>query len=150
MSKIKSLGVPMPDDIANDPIQRDVWANIAPDGNRFKQSDIPTLRLLVYWHAVAITAESAIRGDNGNLEIFDKIGVKPFKEPSGEELPLMRKTPALAILKEASAEIRMLSDMLGITPTKAPMPVEVRTSPNASVLKMVMDSRAERESRAAV
>ena len=57
-------GVTMPGDIALDPVQSEIWKELAPDGNnRF-----------------------------------------------------MRKNPALSVLKEASAEIRALSDQLGVSP----------------------------------
>lgn len=109
-------GVVMPADIAEDPVQSEIWAWIAPPVNSFTEQDIPTLRLLTYWHAVAHQAEQAIHSEDGKIAIFDKIGVKPFKTPDGREVPLVRKSPALTILKEASSEIRALSDMLGLSP----------------------------------
>lgn len=111
-----SAGVAMPADIAEDPVQSEIWAWIAPPVNSFTEQDIPTLRLLTYWHAVAHQAEQAIHSEDGKIAIFDKIGVKPFKTPDGREVPLVRKSPALTILKEASSEIRALSDMLGLSP----------------------------------
>lgn len=111
-----SAGVAMPADIAEDPVQSEIWAWIAPPVNSFTDQDIPTLRLLTYWHAVAHQAEQAIHSEDGKIAIFDKIGVKPFKTPDGREVPLVRKSPALTILKEASSEIRALSDMLGLSP----------------------------------
>lgn len=111
-----SSGVLMPQDIAEDPVQSEIWAWLAPPVNSFTDQDIPTLRLLTYWHAVARQAEQAIHSEDGKIAIFDKIGVKPFKNSDGREIPLVRKSPALTILKEASAEIRALSDMLGLSP----------------------------------
>lgn len=111
-----SSGVLMPQDIAEDPVQSEIWAWLAPPVNSFTEQDIPTLRLLTYWHAVAHQAEQAIHSEDGKIAIFDKIGVKPFKTPDGREVPLVRKSPALTILKEASSEIRALSDMLGLSP----------------------------------
>lgn len=111
-----SAGVVMPADIAEDPVQSEIWAWIAPPVNSFTEQDIPTLRLLTYWHAVAHQAEQAIHSEDGKIAIFDKIGVKPFKTSDGREVPLVRKSPALTILKEASSEIRALSDMLGLSP----------------------------------
>lgn len=111
-----SSGVLMPQDIAQDPVQSEIWAWLAPPVNNFTEQDIPTLRLLTYWHAVAQQAEQAIHSDGGKIAIFDKIGVKPFKTADGREVPLVRKNPALTILKEASSEIRALSDMLGLSP----------------------------------
>lgn len=111
-----SSGVLMPQDIAEDPVQSEIWAWLAPPVNSFTEQDIPTLRLLTYWHAVARQAEQAIHSEDGKIAIFDKIGVKPFKTKDGNEIPLVRKNPALTILKEASSEIRALSDMLGLSP----------------------------------
>ena len=65
---------------------------------------------------MAQQAEQAIHSEGGKINIFDKIGVKPYKTPDGKEVPLVRKNPALTILKEASSEIRALSDMLGLSP----------------------------------
>lgn len=111
-----STGVLMPQDISQDPVQSEIWAWLAPPVNSFTEQDIPTLRLLTYWHAVAQQAEQAIHSEDGKIAIFDKIGVKPFRTADGREIPLVRKNPALTILKEASSEIRALSDMLGLSP----------------------------------
>lgn len=111
-----SAGVVMPADIAGDPVQAEIWAWLAPPVNSFSEQDIPTLRLLTYWHAVAHQAEQAIHSEDGRINIFDKIGVKPYRTQDGKEVPLVRKNPALTILKEASSEIRALSDMLGLSP----------------------------------
>ena len=109
-------GVEMPPDILADPLQSEIWAWIAPPVNNFTEEDIPNIRLLVYWHAVAAQAQQAMQSEDGTLRIFDKIGVKPFKTPDGREVPLVRKNPALQIMKEASGEIRQLSEMLGLSP----------------------------------
>lgn len=116
LASTESAGVVMPADIADDPVQSEIWAWLAPPVNSFAQQDVPTLRLLTYWHAVAAQAEQAIHSEDGRINIFDKIGVKPYKTEDGREVPLVRKNPALTILKEASAEIRALSDMLGLSP----------------------------------
>lgn len=116
IKKADSTGVIMPRDIQSDPVQSDIWAWIAPPVNSFAEQDVPNLRLLVYWHAVAAQAQQAMRSEDGHINIFDKIGAKPFKAPDGREVPLVRKNPALTILKEASAEIRALSDQLGLSP----------------------------------
>lgn len=109
-------GVAMPDDIAEDPVQREIWAWVAPVVNNFTEQDMPNLRLLVYWHAVAAQAQQVLRGEDGAVKIFDQIGVKPFQDADGNEVALVRKNPALQVLKEASSEIRALSDMLGLSP----------------------------------
>lgn len=116
LASTESSGVAMPTDIAADPVQSEIWAWIAPPVNSFAEQDIPNLRLLTYWHAVAAQAEQAVHSEDGRINIFDKIGVKPYRTPDGKEVPLVRKNPALTILKEASSEIRALSDMLGLSP----------------------------------
>lgn len=116
LAKSESVGVSMPEDIRRDPVQSEIWAWIAPPTNSFSEQDVPTLRLLTYWHAVAQQAEQAIHSEDGRINIFDEIGVKPYKTPNGDDVPLVRKNPALTILKEASSEIRALSDMLGLSP----------------------------------
>lgn len=112
----EARGVTMPDDIRADPVQSEIWAWIAPPVNGFAEQDMPNLRLLVYWHAVAAQAQQALHSEDGTIRIFDKIGIKPFRAPDGREIPLVRKNPALQVMKEASAEIRALSDMLGLSP----------------------------------
>ena len=112
----EARGVVMPDDIAKDPVQSEIWAWIAPPVNNFTAQDLPNLRLLCYWHAVAAQAEQTMHSPDGSIEIFDQIGVKQFETSDGEEAPLVRKNPALQVMKEASSEIRALSDMLGLSP----------------------------------
>lgn len=143
-------GVAMPDDIARDPVQSAVWEELAPEGNRFTAQDVPTLRLLCYWHSVARQAQDAISKGDGRINIFDRIGTKPYKTPDGKSVPLVRKNPALSVLKEASAEIRALSDQLGISPRSRaaePAPVTARSG-NAQVLSMVLGDRQAKERRA--
>lgn len=140
----------MPEDIARDPVQRDIWQELAPDGNRFAEQDVPTLRLLCYWHSVARQAQDAITKGDGRINIFDRIGTKPYKTPDGKSVPLVRKNPALGVLKEASSEIRALSDQLGISPrSRAAEPAPARAgSGNAQVLSMVLGDRRDKERRA--
>lgn len=146
-------GVPMPEDIAQDPVQSAIWRDIAPEeGNRFTAQEVPTLRLLCYWHAVAIQAQEAIAKGNGHINIFDRIGTKPYKTDDGRSVPLVRKNPALGILKEASAEIRALSDQLGISPrTRAAAPAEAQQprSANGRILSMVLSDREAKARKAA-
>lgn len=145
-------GVPMPEDIALDPVQSAIWKELAPEGNnRFAAQDVPTLRLLCYWHAVARQAQEAIAKGNGHINIFDRIGTKPYKTDDGRSVPLVRKNPALGILKEASAEIRALSDQLGISPrarTAEPAAAQPRSA-NARILSMVLSDREAKARKAA-
>lgn len=114
--KEERAGLQMPDDIAADPVQAEIWAWIAPPVNNFTIQDMPTVRLLVYWHAVAAQAQQASQSEGGQINIFDKVGIKPFKTADGRDIPMVRENPAIKILKQATAEIRALSDQLGLSP----------------------------------
>lgn len=145
-------GVSMPDDIARDPVQSVIWESIAPKGNnRFTEQDVPSLRLLCYWHAVAHQAQESIAKGDGRINIFDRIGTKPYRAKDGSKVPLVRKNPALGVLKEASAEIRALSDQLGISPrSRVAAPDAARPqNPHSKVLTMVLADREAKERRAA-
>ena len=147
----KKAGVSMPEDIAADPVQSEIWASIAPEGNGFSESDVPSLRLLCYWHAVARQAQESIAKGDGRINIFDRIGTKPYKTSDGRSVPLVRKNPALTVLKEASAEIRALSDQLGLSPRSRSVATEDQKtrSANGSVLSMVLSDREAKARRAA-
>lgn len=110
------VGIGMPADIASDPVQSEIWAMIAPPTNRFAPEDEPNLRLLVYWHAVANQARKMMQRQDGNVGILEAVAISPFTTQDGRQKPLFRKSPALSVLKEASAEIRALSDQLGLSP----------------------------------
>ncbi len=113
IAKEDRTGVQMPQDIANDPVQSEIWAWIAPPVNNFTEQDIPTLRLLCFWHAVAAQAQQNLADGTGKVFIYDQIGEKVV----GDEVkPLVKKNPAIQILKDASSEIRALSDQLGLSP----------------------------------
>ena len=88
-------GVAMPADIAADPLQADIWAWIAPPSNSFTDQDLPVLRLLVQWHVVAMQAQTEMDA-GGKVDIYN--------------------IDAMRALKNASGEIRSLSDMLGLSP----------------------------------
>lgn len=145
-------GVPMPDDIALDPVQSAIWEELAPDGNNgFTEQDVPNLRLLCFWHAVAKQAQEAIAKGDGHINIFDRIGTKPYKAKDGSSVPLVRKNPALSVLKEATAQIRALSDLLGISPrcrAASPVPQQPRSA-NAKLLTMVLTDREAKARKAA-
>lgn len=108
----------MPQEVASDPVQSKIWEWICPPTNNFTQQDIPSLMALCFWHATFLQAKQSISsaGGDGTIEIYDKIGEKPFTGKDGEPLPLVKKHPAITIMKEASSEIRALSDQLGLSP----------------------------------
>lgn len=99
-------GVEMPADIAIDPVQSAIWDMIAPPVNNFIEADIPTLKLLCYWHAVAAHAQQEMAGEIGTGKV--NVLIKTDKGYT--------KHPSLNTLKQASAEIRALNDQLGLSP----------------------------------
>lgn len=146
------MAVQMPGDVAADPALRSVWESVVQAGSGFSEQDVPALRLLCFWHAVAAEAQAQM-SEGGGLALFDPVSVKPFPGDDGEPALMVRKAPALSVLKEASAEIRLLSDALGVTPSaRSRIGADARPepdSPNARLLKLVFADRAEKERRAA-
>ena len=146
------MAVTMPADIAADGLQAGIWAELCPDGSRFTEQDVPMLRMLCFWHAVSREAQRQMsRG--GRLAIFDPVALKPFKGADGKPVPMVRKSPALSVLKEASAEIRALSDALGITPAaRSRMGAEQKPragGAKADFLTVMFNDRAAKERKAA-
>ena len=111
-------GVGIPEDIAADPIQSEIWAWVVPEVNHFTSQDIPQLRELVMWHAIFEQARQSVMypDGSGRIAIFDKVGEKSYTDTDGKRPALYKKHPALSVMKEASAEIRALSDHLGLSP----------------------------------
>lgn len=105
-AKAECLGVTMPYDIAQDPVQSEFWTLLAPPTNTFTDQDVPTLRLLCYWHAVAAHAQQEMAGPIGS----GKIAIMAEAEKGKVQ------HPAVKTLKQASAEIRALNDQLGLSP----------------------------------
>ena len=106
--------IEMPQEVASDPVQAAVWGQLT-SRRTFAQEDTPTLALLCYWHAVANQAREAMALGDNEIEILDATAYKPIRGKGGKRLKMMRKNPALTVLKEASAEIRALSDQLGLS-----------------------------------
>ena len=48
--------VEIPQDIVQDAAQAAIWAELVADDSRFTEQDVPALRLLCFWHAVAMEA----------------------------------------------------------------------------------------------
>lgn len=112
-------GVQMPEEIAANPVQAKIWGWICPPVNNFTPQDIPALKQLCMWHGVFLQAQQSISSPNGDglIAIYEKVG--EVIEGEGENAKvrqLVKKHPAIGIMKEASAEIRALSDMLGLSP----------------------------------
>lgn len=146
------MSVQIPEDLASDPVQSEIWAAIAPEGNRFEAQDAPSLRLLCFWHSVAMEAQrQMVHG--GRLALFDPIALKPFTDSTGKAPYMVRKSPALVVLADATKEIRALSDSLGITPAaRSRMGAESKVSRDSShgkLLLLMQDDRAKKERKAA-
>ncbi len=95
-SQEQARGIAIPEDIAHNPLLSEIWRWVCPQVNTFSEQDTPTLRELVTWHAVFKQCEAVIVNADGTVNVNDK------------------KT--LSSMKQASAEIRALSDMLGLSP----------------------------------
>ena len=89
-------GVAIPDDIAHNPVLSEIWGWICPPVNTFSEQDVPTIRELVTWHAVFKQCESLLVAGDGKVDVYDR--------------------QTITTMKQASAEIRALSDMLGLSP----------------------------------
>lgn len=109
-------GVSMPADIAANEQQANIWHLLVPDVNRFTEQDIPNLRLLVFWHGVAEQAQASLTRGDGSLQLVRPVAMSNVYDTNGKQVPIVQKSPAITILKEASAEIRALSDILGLSP----------------------------------
>lgn len=109
-------GLQMPDDIAEDPALAPIWAMVAPPANNFTQQDENLLRSLVQWSAVYTQACEAMtaKDGSGRKAILTMVGT--VRGLDGQERPVTKRSPAIQVMKEASAEIRALSDMLGLSP----------------------------------
>lgn len=77
-------------------MQREIWSWICPPVNTFGEQDVPILRELVIWHAVFRQCEATVALGDGRIDVYDR--------------------QAISTMKQASAEIRALSDMLGLSP----------------------------------
>lgn len=137
--------IEMPQEVASDPVQAAVWGQLT-SRRTFAQEDAPTLALLCYWHAVANQAREAMALGDNEIEILDATAYKPIRGKGGKRLKMMRKNPALTVLKEASAEIRALSDQLGLSKSARNVTVQPARSASAhgKLLTLMFDDREAR------
>lgn len=118
-SSNQEQGIAMPEEIAANPVQAEIWGWLCPPVNSFTPQDIPALKQLCMWHNVFLQAQQSISSPNGDglVAIYDKVGeVIEGEGESAKKRQIVKKHPAIGIMKEASAEIRALSDMLGLSP----------------------------------
>lgn len=137
--------IEMPQEVASDPVQAAIWEQLTAR-RTFAQEDAPTLALLCYWHAVANQAREAMALGGNEIEILDATAYKPIRGKGGKRLKMMRKNPALTVLKEASTEIRALSDQLGLSKSARNVTVQqVRpASAHGKLLTLMFDDRETR------
>lgn len=137
--------IEMPPEVASDPVQAAIWEQLTAR-RTFAQEDAPTLALLCYWHAVANQAREAMALEGNEIEILDATAYKPIRGKGGKRLKMMRKNPALTVLKEASTEIRALSDQLGLSKSARNVTVQQArpTSAHGKLLTLMFDDREAR------
>lgn len=124
------MALPKPEGVAADPFKSAKWDELA-RGRRFRPSDAPTLALLVQWHAVLQRCIDDLDVNAGQLVFQNDVGdLKPF--------------PQIAIMKQASAEIRQPNKQLGIADA-----AEGEVRDGGSVLELVRGRRKDRRARAA-
>lgn len=89
-----------PPSVASDPFKSAKWDELA-RGRSLRASDSPALELLVQWYAVVQRCIDDMDEAGGQVAYSNK-------------LDDIRALPQIAIMKQASAEIRQLSRQLGI------------------------------------
>lgn len=117
-----------PPSIANDPFKSSKWDEII-TGRKFDESDIPTLVLLVQWHAVVQKC----------IDDLDAFGEVVYENKMGD----IKSLPQLSSMKQASAEIRALNKQLGINDEAKP-----QEKAKGGVISVISQSRANRSARA--
>lgn len=118
-----------PPSIANDSFKSSKWDEITA-GRKFKESDIPTLVLLVQWHAVVQKC----------IDDLDAFGEVVYENKMGD----IKSLPQLSSMKQASAEIRALNKQLGINDEVAPQ----EKKNNITRLSVIAGNRTKRSARA--
>lgn len=118
-----------PPSIANDPFKSAKWDEVT-TGRKFDESDIPTLVLLVQWHAVVQKC----------IDDLDAFGEVVYENKMGD----IKSLPQLSSMKQASAEIRALNKQLGINDEVAPQ----EKKNNITRLSVIAGKRTKRSARA--
>lgn len=118
-----------PPSIANDPFKSAKWDEVT-KGRKFDESDIPTLVLLVQWHAVVQKC----------IDDLDAFGEVVYENKMGD----IKSLPQLSSMKQASAEIRALNKQLGINDEVAPQ----EKKNNITRLSVIAGNRSKRSARA--
>ena len=118
-----------PAPITKDKYQAAIWRTITKN-RRLTERDVPNLELLCFWHSIAKQAQENIK--------------KGKKYSIIQEEPTPRKAAAVAVLKEASSEIRALNDTLGISHKfEHTQDTKSKQTSNATLLKAVFNDNKQ-------
>lgn len=120
-----------PKGVVADPWKSAKWDELCA-GRNFSARDVPTLSLLVQWHAVAQRCID---------DIDDAGGRVAYQNDAGD----LRSMPQIATMKQASAEIRQLNKQLGIASEAGGDKSSVS---EATTLSLVSNRRKERRAEA--
>lgn len=120
-----------PPSVASDAFKSAKWDEVT-RGRSFKPSDAPVLTLLVQWYAVTQRCIDDMDDEGGRVAYSNEMGD-------------IKAIPQIAVMKQASAEIRALNKQLGINDEAQ---AEVTTHGD-NVLTLATGKRAERRARAA-
>lgn len=121
--------VAKPPDVAAHPVKSRVWDEVTA-GRDFSESDVPNLRILCHWHAIA---EQCME----DMEVGGEIHVA-----YSNAMDDIKALPQIATLKQASAEIRALNKQLAIRD-------EPVSRPKETPLHVIQGRRKDRVARAA-
>ena len=121
-----------PKSIAASKQKRRLWNEITRDRD-FSPEDVPSLVLLVQWHAIVERCVADMTdGDDVSVAFYNKLGD-------------IKAIPQIDTLKKASAEIRALNKQLGINDQPEAKQV---TTEKANVLALVVGNRADKAAAA--
>lgn len=119
-----------PATVESDDFKSRKWDEITADRS-FRESDVPTIELLCHWYLVAHQC----------IEELDEYGQTIHVDEQGRPHAM----PQLAVMKQASGEIRQLNKQLGIVDTAEGEP---EANVEATIIKFA-EKRQERRARAA-
>ena len=121
-----------PKSIAASKQKRQLWNEITRDRD-FSPEDVPSLVLLVQWHAIVERCVADMTdGDEVSVAFYNKLGD-------------IKAIPQIDTLKKASAEIRALNKQLGINDQPE---AKQATTEKADVLSLVVGNRADKAAAA--
>lgn len=126
MAKLKK-----PASIKNDPYKSQKFDEIT-KGRSFTEADIPTLLMLCQWHQIAQTCIDDMSSDGGIQVAY----MNKFDD--------LKALPQIAVLKQASAEIRALNKQLGINDQAQNQ--DKKKTKKASLLTLVVKDRKKKSS----